>query len=407
MLSYCLSYGQDDDAIFTLKGTVLSEKTQEPISYANVSLKNHPVGINANEEGKFELNLEEIYKEDTVTFSAIGYVMQEYSIENYLKNNNRVLYLEDTTYELDDIFITSIPAKEIVSRAIRNISDNYPVKPYKMKGFYRTSFKENNKYVRLLETALQVYDEGFDTNNGISTENLKMRKSYDYRNYKWRESANYLASFIMGDFIRNPEGNLQDLFGRWDYNVRGVTYLNKDEVFLIDAHIPVENQYESYNAQLYIRIKDYAILKLNYDYKWNPNYFSGVDVDSVTIKRTGVSVKTFYRQFRGKLYLSYQSREAQWDIYDHTKGGELASLMEIHDELLIHKVDPRYRRQPDEKLVNIGDIYKEVKRYDKRFWKRYNKPVETALYKAIKRDLEREEPLERQFRAEKMEDVLN
>lgn len=82
-------------------------------------------------------------------------------------------------------------------------------------------------------------------------------------------------------------------------------------------------------------------------------------------------------------------------------------MMEINDELLIHKIDPRHRKQPDEKLTNLGDIYKEVKRYDRRFWKRYNKPVETALFRSIKKDLEKEEPLERQFKAEKMEDVLN
>lgn len=391
----------------TLKGTVKSSKTKEAIAFANISLKNNPIGINANEEGKFELNLETIYKSDTLMFSAVGFVSQHYSIAHYLENNNQVIFLQDTTYELDNVFITSIPAKEIVSRAIRNIPKNYQTNPYKLRGFYRTSFKENNKYVRLLESALEVYDEGFETINGISTENIKMRKSYDFRKYKWRESANYLASFIMGDFIRNPEGNLQDMFGRWNYDVRGVTYLDKDEVFLIDASIPMQNHYESYNAQLYIRIKDYAILQLSYNYKWDPNYFPGVDVDSVTIKRTQVEVKTFYRQYRGKLYLSYQSREAKWNIYDHTKGGDLASYMEINDELLVHKVDPRHRKQPEEKLTNVGDIYKEVERYDRRFWKKYNKPVETALFRAIKNDLEREEPLERQFRAEKMEDVLN
>jgi len=407
LLTLAFSYAQENTEIITLKGTVMSQKSRNPIPYANVSLKDNPLGINANEEGNFELNLESKYSYDTIAFSAVGFISQEFLITEYLQDNNKTIYLQDTTYELDNIFITSIPAKEIVSRAIRNIPDNYQTKPYKMKGFYRTSFKENNSYVRLLESALVVYDEGFGTKDGISTENLKMRKSYDFRNYKWRESANYLASFIMGDFIRNPDGNLQDMFGRWNYNVRGVTYLDKDEVFLIDANIPIESHYESYNAQLYIRIKDYAILQLNYDYKWDPNYFPGIDVDSVTIKRTHVNVKTYYRQFRGKLYLSYQSREAKWNIYDHTKGGDLASYMEIDDELLIHKVDPRHRRQPDEKIVNLGDIYKEVKRYDRKFWKRYNKPVETALFRAIKRDLQKEESLEKQFRAEKMEDVLN
>ncbi|NJN27308.1 MAG: carboxypeptidase-like regulatory domain-containing protein [Cyclobacteriaceae bacterium] len=400
------AFAQDSEDYISLRGTVKSLKTNLPIPFANISLKNQPIGINANEEGKFELNIEPEYQFDTISFSAIGYVTQEFLIYSYLAANDKVIMLVDTAYQLDNIFITSIPAKEIVSRAIRNIPQNYPARPYMLKGFYRTSFRENNQYVRLLESALEVYDEGFETKNGISTRHQKMRKSFDYRKYKWTESANYLTSFIMGDFIRNPEGNLQDLFGKWNYNVRGVTFLDKEEVFLIDANIPIDNPYESYNAQLFVRIKDYAILQLNYDYKWDPNYFPGIDVDSVTLKRTNVSIMTFYRQYRGKLYLSYQSREAQWNIYDHSKTGALVSKMEIHDELLIHKVDPRHGKQPDEKLNEYGDIYKEVSRYDKRFWKRYNKPVETNLFRSIKRDLEKETPLERQFRAEKMEDVM-
>lgn len=399
-------FGQESDDIITLRGTVKSLKTKKPIAFANVYLKNSPIGINANEEGKFELNLEAIYKVDTLAISSVGFVSQTFPISEYLADNNKTIYLQDTTFELENVFITSIPAKEIVLRALNNIPKNYPTKPYRLKGFYRTSFKENNKYVRLMETALKIYDEGFETKNGISTEYIKMRKSYDYRNYKWKEGANYLASFILGDFIRNPEGNFQKMFGRWIYNVRGVTYLDKDEVFLITANIPVNNHYESYNAELYIRIKDYAILQLNYEYKWDPNYFPGIEVDSISMKRTGVKVKTYYRQYRGKLYPSYQSRVAKWNIYDYTKGGRLTSRMEIHDELLIHKVTPRFRRQPDEKLENSGDIYLQVKRYDRRFWRRYNKPVETALFREIKRDLEHEEPLEKQFRAEKMEDVI-
>lgn len=398
---------QEDVEPLSIRGTVKSSKTKRPIAFANVVLKNSPIGINANEEGAFELNIEPVYAIDTLVFSAVGYVSQEYSVKNYLKNNNKTIYLIDTTYELSNIFITSIPAKEIVSRALRNIPKNYPTRPYMLKGFYRTSFKENNKYVRLLESALRVFDEGFDTENGISVENLKMRKSYDYRNYKWRENANYLASFVMGDFVRNPKGSMRDMFGRWDFNVRGITYKNKDEVFVVDAVLPVQNGYEKYNAKIYIRIKDYAILQLDYDYDWSPEYFPGVDVDSVTFKRTGVSVKTFYRQYRGKLYLSYQYRAARWNIYDKRYNNLLASKMEINDEILIHKIDPRHRRQPDEKLTNIGDIYKKVSRYDRRFWRRYNKPVDTELFRSVKRDLEKEVSLERQFRAEKMEDVMN
>jgi hypothetical protein len=317
-----------------------------------------------------------------------------------------IIYLQDSTYKLENIFVISIPAKEIVYRAIQRIPKNYPVNPYRLKGFYRTSFRENRKYVRLLESALEVFDEGFNIPDGISTELIKTRKSFDYRQYKWKENANYLSSFIMGDFIRNSEGNLRNLFGRWDFSVSAITFHDKDEVFIIDAEIPVGNSYESYKAQLFIRIKDYAILQINYHYKWVPQYFSGQEVDSLILKRSNVLVKTFYREFRKKFYISYQSREAEWFIFDKTKNDSMVSRMEIHDELLIHKIDPRHKKQPEIKISKYGDIYKKVESYDKKFWRRYNKPVETALFRAIKADLEHEEPLDKQFQSEKMEDAV-
>ncbi len=402
---WVFSQANDDDYL-SLKGSVKNQTSGLPVPFANIALKDQPIGINTNEEGRFELNVDTEYLHDTMTVSCVGYKSKQFIIADFLKKNGQTIYLKDTTYELTNILITSIPAKEIVMRAINNIPQNYPEKPYMLQGFYRTAFRENFHYVRLLEAALNIYDEGFETRNGISTEFINLRKSIDYRKYRWTEGANYLASFIAGDFIRNQDGTVRDLIGRWDFAVTGITYQDKDEVFVITGYIPTKNNYENYQCELFIRIKDYAILQLNYDYLWNPNYFPGIETDSVTFKRTNVSVKTFYREFRKKLYLSYQYREAKWNIYDKTKNkDDVASVMEIHDELLVHKIRRNYKKQPDDKISEYGDIYSKVKRYDKRFWKRYNKPVDTELIRIIKSDLEKEEPLEKQFREEKMEDL--
>jgi hypothetical protein len=403
----CFSVHAQLDDYIEIHGAVHSSTNGHPIPYVNISIEGEPIGIMTNEEGNFQLNIEPEYHSHALVFSCVGFNTKRMAIPDFLRTNGQTVYLRDTSYQLTEILITSIPAKEIVMRALNNITNNYPVKPYRLEAFYRTAFSENHQYKRLLEAALEVYDEGFDTENGISVGYDHLRKSIDYRQYRWREGANYLASFIYGDFIRNQHGSIRDMAGRWDFSVTGITFHDNDEVFVIKGFMPVQNNYERYQCELYIRIKDYAILQLNYDYWWNPEYFPGILSDNVEFKRSDIHVRTHYREYQNRLYPSYQLRKAKWVIHNKKTDKKLEPIeMEIHDELLVHKIRSNYKRQPEEKIDEYGDIYTQVAPYDRRFWKRYNKPVDTELYKLIKNDLEQDESLEKQFRQDKAEDFM-
>lgn len=395
-----------NEEFIQLEGTVKNKKTKEGIPYAHITVANQPIGVNANEEGKFKLILDDVFMEDTIVFSSMGYQNVYFSVTDYLKKNNRTIYLLDTTFQLGEIFITSIPAREIVLRALQRVDVNYSTKPFRLKGFYRNSFKENGNYVRLLESAMNVYDEGFNKLDGISVKHMKMRKSYDYRNFRWKENANYLSSFFYGDFIRNKQGSFRSEFSRWQFDVVGITYFNKDEVFIIKGSIPTDNLKERYVSKLYIRIKDYAMMQLEYDYYWNPDVYPGFDTDTIRFSRTKIGVKTLYREYRNRLYLSYQIRRAKWKVQDLSDPKKGISELEIHDEMLIHKVNARYKRQPEDKINEYGDLYNMVDEYDRKFWKRYNKPVDTQLLAEIKSDLEKEETLEKQFRNSSIQNVM-
>ena len=98
-------------------------------------------------------------------------------------------------------------------------------------------------------------------------------------------------------------------------------------------------------------------MQMEYKYHWDENAFPGTKSDSVTFHRTDVYVKTIFREYRRKLYLSYQTRKVKWFIKDKSEDDTKLTLMEIYDEMLIHKIRPRYSRQPDEKLSEFGDIY--------------------------------------------------
>ena len=57
-----------------LEGKVLAKESGQELPYVNIGIRNKNVGTTSNEAGKFVLSLLEERREDTLTFSAIGYV---------------------------------------------------------------------------------------------------------------------------------------------------------------------------------------------------------------------------------------------------------------------------------------------------------------------------------------------
>ncbi|MDR0394164.1 MAG: carboxypeptidase-like regulatory domain-containing protein [Tannerella sp.] len=90
-----------------ISGLVLDKETNEPIPYASVYLASFKNGIYASESGRFRLNYDS--PNDTVIFSAIGYVSYKDKIAN-LKSNRNIIYLDPNTIELDEVVVT--PAKK-------------------------------------------------------------------------------------------------------------------------------------------------------------------------------------------------------------------------------------------------------------------------------------------------------
>jgi CarboxypepD_reg-like domain len=56
----------------TLNAVVLESQTKTPIPYASVYIPNK-IGINCNENGQFQLNLDKTLPNDTITISCVGY----------------------------------------------------------------------------------------------------------------------------------------------------------------------------------------------------------------------------------------------------------------------------------------------------------------------------------------------
>lgn len=88
---------------FPVAGTVLFKETMEPVPYASVVLKTRNAGMVCNEEGKFRLDLEWKFLNDTLIISSLGYKTLECPVEYLRKSKEIIILLQDSVYLIDEV----------------------------------------------------------------------------------------------------------------------------------------------------------------------------------------------------------------------------------------------------------------------------------------------------------------
>jgi len=183
---------------------VLDDETLLPVPYVHLVIKGEHIGTVTNEEGKVVFKIDSIYADDTIFLSCIGYETRNEPIKKLIDNAINEIRLEKQIYFIDHVVVTSQKSKSIVKSAIESILDNCPSEEYHFNGYFRTAIKENEDFVRYLEASVSVFDKGFHKKRGVYAKINQLRKTYDFRNYKWEEGNNYLADCLY-DPIRYRE----------------------------------------------------------------------------------------------------------------------------------------------------------------------------------------------------------
>lgn len=91
-------------AQYTLTGKVVSQKSQEPIAFANIGIINTSVGTCGYEDGTFKLIVPKHMVDQKITFSAIGYTSSELKIDT-LNLEKAVVAMKENTTVLQEIQI--------------------------------------------------------------------------------------------------------------------------------------------------------------------------------------------------------------------------------------------------------------------------------------------------------------
>lgn len=207
----------------------------------------------------------------------MGYEKKEYKLLELSPKDINIIRLKHGVLSLTEAVVKGkkrrkLSAHEIVRKAIENISKNYPLNNFTVKGYYRDYQLDSLGYVNLNEALVQVYDSGFNEMDTATTkariydyiQNQDFRRdtladdSYNYKNRRKVINNAYLRAYGGNEFqilrvhdaIRNYKMNSYDFIN----NLKEGDILKNHSLESFQIPILKMNNCMRFDLESYIRI---------------------------------------------------------------------------------------------------------------------------------------------------------
>ncbi len=138
-----------------ITGTITNIENNEPLPFATVTLKNHPIGTTSNDEGAFDFYIPPSKRLDTLAISFMGFNTYYVPVLN-IKNPINI-QLRPAENILDEVIVSRYSPLEYIQKAIENLDKNYAQDPYQSLAYYREKFIENNQTIKKDEGIFKTY----------------------------------------------------------------------------------------------------------------------------------------------------------------------------------------------------------------------------------------------------------
>lgn len=289
-----------------VSGSVVDAVSNEPLSFATISLRKQLIGIVTNETGRFDLFIPEDLMNDTLMVSYFGYRQQLLSLKTIQSPVN--IRLKQVTVDLKEIVVKPQPPEFYIKLAILRIKDNYPNAPFQSEAYYREKMLENKNFIKCNEGIFKTYCPNYlDT---VKNQNqlllfreeknihevafmLKERKEAEEKEKKKAEKKTAknkkkgidkevkpdepagvgidLASSFggpneilrQGDIAKHPPGFLDTSeFKNYRYTFARSSSYNNNELMVIDFKSRGKVDHVREEGKIYIDIVNYAIVKV-------------------------------------------------------------------------------------------------------------------------------------------------
>lgn len=371
--------------VILITGKVIDKKTKQAIPFVNVGVTNTYIGAATNMDGFYELKIPAKHKNKTIEISAVGYSTVKQPVVIAAKAKTLNVALAPMAFEVGEVEILAQSRLQYtrVKKAVENIAQNYLQTPFNYDVYYRGELKSGGSVLRLREAAVRLYDnKGYKRGDAYQVfkergyDFLEVRKNFE--NQTLADGSTYLDELLEMDIVR-VRGNVLNLNQIDDckLSLHGETEYEGDKVWVIAYENPKPSlastgdyYIKSYKGKLYIKQKDYAVVKNTMEataYNYSPqgrSFYVEESRQAYSPKAIHYTVTTTYKKHMDYYYLSYISyqREHKWV----KKATRQLKEESIHAELLVTQIDTF-----SPKVIERRAYY-ENKPYNEAFWKSYN-----------------------------------
>ncbi len=357
----------------------------EALPFVNVGLIGTYIGAATNMDGFYELRISPKYKEKIIEISAVGYSTVKVPVQEAAKKKTLNIQLESMAFNVGEVEILAESRLQYtrVRKAVAAITKNYLQTPFNYDMYYRGELKSGNNLVRLREAAVRLYDnKGYKRGDAYQVfkercyDFLEVRKNFE--NETLADGSTYLDELLEMDIVR-VRGNVLNLNELDDYKLKleGETEYEGDKVWIISYEnkkptLASTGDYyvKTYKGKLYIKQKDYAIVKNTMQVtagNYSPqgrSFYVEEGRQKYTPQSISYKVTTIYKKHLDYYYLSYVSYQRMHDWV--AKSTSQKKQESINAELLVTKI-VTFNPQVIERRA-----YYENKPYNPEFWKSYN-----------------------------------
>ncbi|MEC3905711.1 carboxypeptidase-like regulatory domain-containing protein [Tamlana sp. 2201CG12-4] len=380
VLSLCSNLNAQGQKL-EIEGIIIDE-SGEPLPYVSVVILSENIGTSSNDEGYFYFSVAQGLKSETVTISSIGYKTQEFSVAKLASVATNKIVMEEAVSELDAVALESIKADLVVKKALQSLEQNTVNKLHQLKVLYRRASSEGGKAKFLIEQYANLYDNGL-TKPVTSLEIVESRQSEDYRSLFVKQNGHALSVMTKLNPLRYPKRVLS-----FEYKQIGASVFNNEDVRIIKGTKEGDK-----SIILYIGTDTYKVYK--------------VETSARNLKGTYI----FRENSKGKLYLSYHTRvfnamqklppEKLKQMQKQGFKGKRMKVSYLHEAFILGINMERKRFKVKDYGHANADMTDIKMPYNKAFWETLPMPLDTKLFKKIKRELQDNYgvPLEEQYQA--------
>lgn len=164
-----------------LSGSVLDQKTEQPLPYVQIYIIGTDKGCLTNMEGEFEFTFSEELFSDTLSVSFMGFKGKKYLISKLDTSEELKVMLEPDAFQLDEIVVTPHPPVYYIKQSMKNLPDYYSLTPHNSVIFSRELVKLNGEFYSLNESLLKGFFQPFVSNTG-DTSRIKVLAYLEFTN---------------------------------------------------------------------------------------------------------------------------------------------------------------------------------------------------------------------------------